>query len=165
MWKIFFQANMLRITSCVLVHSSSWAHNKRQMSIKGQWVRCKHNEENMQSKDGGVWTKSKTSWKFLSKVIETWDDMYCKPCVCPKPKYDKMWVWCALNISSKSTIKKVWWCKCFKMKFWSWYICWPIGCSNKKGIRVEGGKGCWSFSSIVGKGKCHHQPKLGIQKG
>ncbi len=86
MWKLIFQANMLRITSCVLVHSSSWAHNKRQMSIKGQWVRCKHNEENMQSKDGEVWTKSKTLWNFLSKVIETWDDICCKPCACPKAK-------------------------------------------------------------------------------
>jgi hypothetical protein len=35
----------------------------------------------------------------------------------------------------------------------------------EEGICVVGGKGCWSLSSVVGKGKFHHQPKLGIQKG
>ncbi len=50
----------------------------------------------------------------------------------PEPKHNEIWAQWALDIPSESMLEKVWWCKCFKMKFWSWTICCPMNYSNER---------------------------------
>jgi hypothetical protein len=57
------------------------------------------------------------------------------------PENDKIWTWWALNVSSKSMLKRLWWCKHSEMESWSRTICCRMSCSNRgKQTWTKGGR-------------------------
>jgi hypothetical protein len=51
-----------------------------------------------------------------------------------------LWQW-ALNVLSKSMLKRLWWCRRSEMESWNWTICCRMSCSNgRKHARARGGK-------------------------
>jgi hypothetical protein len=70
-------------------------------------------------------------------------------------EHDKIQAWWASSIPSKSMLKKVWWCKFFKMESWKWTICCSMSCSKGwKNTRARVVKDNVLLWSVVGKGRC-----------
>jgi hypothetical protein len=71
-------------------------------------------------------------------------------------EHDKIRAWWGLDILLESMLERVWWCKYFKMEFWSRTICCPMSCSNGgKHMQVGGGKRSHVVWRVVKKGKCY----------
>jgi len=49
-----------------------------------------------------------------------------------RPKHDRIQAQWTSDIPSKNMLKKVWWCKCFKMESWNWTIYYQMNCSNEQ---------------------------------
>jgi hypothetical protein len=68
----------------------------------------------------------------------------------PGPEHDKIRAQWVSNILSKNMLEKVRWCKHSEMESWSWTICWPMNCSNRRRHTQTGG-GRKSHASL----RCH----------
>jgi hypothetical protein len=136
MWKLAFCAMTSKVswtTSWVLMHSLSWTQRKRWIPkglmgcvhthqkifvIKG-WGSSSHIRSVVEKIGEVNWKFGKISWTISQTPT-------------PGLEHDRIWAWWALNILLDDVLKKVWWCRHSKMESWSWIVCCPMNCSNKR---------------------------------
>jgi len=122
MWKLAFHVmvtKVSRITSWVLMISLPWAQHKRWLPIRS--MGCVHTHRRMPTIKGwgspshvrNAMQKTKeNNWK-VRKTSRTISQMPT-----PRPKHDKIQARWALDVSLKSMLERVRWCKHFEMESW-----------------------------------------------
>jgi len=120
-WKLASRTMMAKVfwtASWVLVCSLPWAQCKMWIPIRSMgWV-CTHQGRPTIEGCGSP----SYIWSVMEKIREDkWRvgkiGWAISQVPAPGPKHDNIWAQWASNISSESMLKKVWWCKCFKMEF------------------------------------------------
>jgi hypothetical protein len=129
-----------QIASWVHVCSLLWVQRKKWILIRS--MGCVHTHPSIVEKTREDNQKVVKIGRIINQVLA------------PSPKHDKIWAQWASNISSKSMLEKVWWCKRFEMKYWSQTICCLMNCSKGKGHAcVRGSKKSHVSSKCCWKGK------------
>jgi hypothetical protein len=141
MWKLAFhtmEAKMSWIASWVLMHSLPWVQCKRWILIRS--MGCVHTHWGRLVIDGCgslnlVWSNVENIGEDSLKVRKIGWAINQAPTL--RPEYNKIQAWWALGIVLESMLKRVWWCKCFKMESWSQTI-WCLMSCSKIGRHVHG---------------------------
>ncbi len=133
-WKPAFRPMPIKVSqiaSWVLVHSLPWAQCKKWIPI--ELIGCVHTHQGMHVIEG---------WSSPSQIQNVVQDngednrttgktgRVISQALSPRPKQDKIQARWASDVPSESMLKRVWWCRCFKTKSWSWTICCLMSCSN-----------------------------------
>jgi hypothetical protein len=147
-----------QIASLVLMHLLPWAHRKRWIPIRSMGY--VHTHQGMLAIEG--WGSPSCIWSVVlkngennRKVGKTSQAISQAPAL--GPEHDKIQARWASNVSSKSMLKKVWWCKWSKIESWSWTFCCLMNYSNGgRHARIEGGrrshaalKCCWKINVLL----------------
>ncbi len=162
MWKPTYHATVtkvLQITSWVPMCLLPWAQDKKWIPIG--LMGCVHTHLGMPIIEGSprhiqnvVLKSGEDNWK-VEKIGQVVSQTFT-----PRPKHDEIWAWWALDVSLKSMLEKVWWCRCFEMEPWNWTICCPMSYSNGgRHARVGGGRRshatlrcCWKRNVLLSIG-------------
>ncbi len=122
-WKLVFHVMVAKvswITSWVLMHSLPWTQSKKWIPIG--LLGSVHTHWGMLIIEG--WGNPSRVWSVVQKIRE--DNRKARKAYWAISQvfilgleHDKIWARWASNVSSKSMLKRVRWCKPSKMEFWS----------------------------------------------